>query len=240
MMASTSGRDVFCPTYSSGPLGIPPSPVPPSFSLPPSGLMSHPAPEDSVPSTPPAPDNGSIGEDNAPLQPPTPLTNLTPLGASPRDSVTPSANAPLVPQTEKSLEENVVDQPEHRKSPFLRRAFWLALVAIVVLIVLVVFLPVYFTVIKPKNTTASGISNNPDHSSSQPTPTSNPENPKSPKGLTTGGDGSTVTTDNGTQFTYHNPFGGFCACILFTRTGEGRQSYILNRRVLGSGTPVHR
>ena len=113
----------------------------------------------------------------------------------------------------------MVGQPERRKPPFLRRVFWFALAVIAAIIILAVVLPVYFTVIKPKNNTASGISNGPDHSSSQPTPTSTSGNPNSPKGLISGGDGSTVTTDNGTQFTYHNSFGGFCARIPFSRTG---------------------
>lgn len=189
--------------------------------------MSNPAPEDSIPSTPPALDNnvlsGATGEDNAPLRPPPSLTNLsTPLGTSPRESFTPSAKAPLVPETEasyeKGLEENVDDQPERRKSLFARRLFWLAAVAAVIVIVLVVILPVYFTVIKPKNKTSSNLSGNPNNP--QPSPSSNPGNPNSPKGLTSGGDGSTITMDNGTQFTYHNPFGGFCAWILFSRIGK--------------------
>ena len=183
--------------------------------------MSHPAPEDSVPSTPPAPDY-------APLQPPTPLTGLTPQG-----SLAPSSNALLVPETEKGLEENETDQPEHPKPPFLKRVFWLPLV-IAVVIILAVVLPVYFTVIKPKNNTASGVSKNPDNSSPSPSPTSSSGNPKSPNDLTTGGDGSTVTMDNGTQFTYHNSFGGFCACIPFPQTGGD-----LTFSIAGVWDPAH-
>jgi hypothetical protein len=126
----------------------------------------------------------------------------------------------LVSETEKSyekgLEENLDGQPERRRSLFTRRLFWFALAAIVVVVVLVVILPVYFTVIKPKNNTASGITNNPDQDGPQPTSNPGDGNPKTPKGLTTGGDGSIVTLDNGTQFTYHNQFGGFCAWIIFS------------------------
>ena len=93
--------------------------------------------------------------------------------------------------------------------------FWFAVAAALVVVAIAVVLPVYFTVIKP-NTTSGG-TKNPD-STTQPTPTNNPN---SPKGLTTGGDGSTITTDNGTQFTYHNPFGGFCARILLSQAGKG-------------------
>ncbi|KAF9783809.1 glycoside hydrolase [Thelephora terrestris] len=152
--------------------------------------MSSPVPEDSVPSTPPLPENdalnGTQGGDDALPQPPT-LANLTPLGTSPRDSLTPSADAPLVSETEK-----VYDRP----------IFLYAAAAVVAVIVLAVILPVYFTVIKHKNNTSTGNPNG----SNNPSPTSSPNSPNT---LTTGGDGSTVTTDNGTQFTYHNLFGGF-------------------------------
>ena len=186
--------------------------------------MSTPPPEDSIPSTIPStpsdPDKVLIdapGENNAPLQPPTPFNNLTPLGTSLRDSLTPSAapfrdsfapsGALLVPETEKGLEENVADEPESRRSLFRRPIFWFAVVAGVVVVVLAVILPVYFTVIKPKNDASSDGSGNSNggnggNGSGNNNPTTNL--------ATTGGDGSTVTTDNGTEFTYHNPFGGFC------------------------------
>ena len=162
--------------------------------------MSNPSPGDSIPSTPSALDKvliGAPGEDNAPGRPHS--TNLTPLAATLRDYLTPSASAPLVPESEKSLEENVSDQPKRRTPLFRRPIFWLAVTAAVVALVLAVILPVYFTVIKPKNSGGGGSTNG------------GSGNPKSTSGLTTGGDGSTVTTDNGTEFTYQNPFGGFCA-----------------------------
>ncbi|KAF9648416.1 hypothetical protein BDM02DRAFT_3129101 [Thelephora ganbajun] len=172
--------------------------------------MSSPVPEDSIPSTPAAPDNnvliGTPGENNAPLQPPT-----TPPGTSPRDSLTPSAAAHLVPETEKSfersLEENIADQPE-RRSLFRRPIFWFAVVAAVVVVVLAVVLPVHFTTAKPKNNTSSGGGGNPNGNGGN-NGGNNTGTPKPPKGLTTGGDGSTIITENGTEFTYHNPFGGF-------------------------------
>lgn len=181
--------------------------------------MFNPVPGDSIPSTPSAPDKalvGTPGEDNGPLQPPTPLTNLTPLRTSPRDSFTPSATAPLVPETEKNLEGNVSDQPQRQRSLFRRPIFWFSAVAAVAVVVLVVVLPVYFTVIKPKNNASSGGSGNPsngggDGSNSNPNPTN---------GLTTGGDGSTVTMENGTEFTYRNPFGGFCMWTPFPRSAR--------------------
>ena len=175
--------------------------------------MSNPAPGDSIPSTPPVTDKVSIGtpgEDNAPPQPPTPLTNPTPLAASLQGSLAPSASTPLVPGTEKCLEENALEQPERRRSLFRRPIFWFALAAAVVAVVLVVILPVYFTVIKPRNNTSLGGGGGP-----------NGGNNGNPNGLTTGGDGSTVTTDNGTEFTYQNPFGGFCTWSRLFSIGEG-------------------
>ena len=200
--------------------------------------MSNPAPEDSTPSTPPVPKNGVQGDDNAPLQPQTPPTNHTPSGTSPRDSFTPSA-APLVTETGgndvKALEANVDDQQGRCKPLFKRPIFWFAVVAAVVIVVLAVVLPVYFTVIKPKNNTSSNGNGN-TNGSNNPQPTNSPN---SPKGLTTGGDGSTVTMDNGTQFTYHNPFGGFCTSVPLHRLKDWG-SYASDRRGLGSRTAVQR
>ncbi|KAF7352577.1 Glycoside hydrolase family 5 protein [Mycena venus] len=72
------------------------------------------------------------------------------------------------------------------------------IVAAVVLVVVVVVIAVYFTVIKPKHGSGSASSSS-SSSSSGGTSTK----------ATIGGDGSTVTTDNGTQFIYNNTFGGF-------------------------------
>jgi len=178
--------------------------------------MASPAPEDSIPSTPAAQDQALLatpGEDNALLQPPTPLTNVTPLQPSPRDSLTPSGIA-LVPETEKNLEGNVVEtQSVHRKPLARRPIFWLAAAAVIVAVVLAVVLPVYFTVIKPKNNTSlGGGGNNNTQGPSNGTDNGgdNHEPPTKPPQGITGGDGSTVTMENGTEFTYRNPFGGFC------------------------------
>lgn len=202
--------------------------------------MSNPASEESgIPPTPAAADEmvvvGTPGEDNAPLQSSTPLTVLTPPATSLRDSFTPSA-APLVPGSEKNLEENVVfAQPERRsRSLFRRPIFWFAVAGAIVAVVLVVILPVYFTVIRPKNNASAGGGggggNGPGNSK-----------PPKPNGLTTGGDGSTVTTDNGTEFTYHNPFGGFCTYTLSYLDPPGGGVILRwNRRGLGSQESIQR
>lgn len=85
------------------------------------------------------------------------------------------------------------------------------------IIILAVILPVYFTVIKPKNSHDSpasvpGSVHNPDNHNGSSTGSS--------PVLTTGGDGSTVTTDDGSTFTYTNKFGGFCEYLSYFHCGN--------------------
>lgn len=152
-----------------------------------------------------------MGDDHVPLHPPAPLTNLSSLATSPRGSYTPSTNAPLVPETEKGFDEDSSDQPERRRSLFRRPVFWFVVAAAVVAVVLAVILPVYFTVIKKNN---SGLGGGNSNGGNNGNGSGGPKN-----GLTTGGDGSTITMENGTEFTYHNPFGGFCTWSLFFSIG---------------------
>jgi len=79
--------------------------------------------------------------------------------------------------------------------------------AVIIVLVLIIVLPVYFLVVRPQNQSAAVVSgNNPG----QPAPPANPSSvPNIPTGLITGGDGSTVTQDDGTTFTYSNKFGGY-------------------------------
>lgn len=192
--------------------------------LPPSSLMPSPSPEDSIPTTPSAPNRVLASDDHVPLHPPT-LTNLSSLAVSPRGSYTPSTNAPLVPETEKGFDdEDASDQPERRRRSLFRRPiFWFAVVAAVVAVVLAVILPVYFTVIKKNSSSSGGGSSNGNGNGS-----GGPKN-----GLTTGGDGSTITMENGTEFTYHNPFGGFCTWSLFSSIGR---AFVSQLSLQGFGT----
>jgi glucan 1,3-beta-glucosidase len=82
-----------------------------------------------------------------------------------------------------------------------RVLMWVA--AIVVLIILSVGLPVYFVVIRPKHDASAA--------SSSSTPAAKPSSTSRPSSSSaiTGGDGSTVTMDDGTTFIYSNPFGGY-------------------------------
>jgi glucan 1,3-beta-glucosidase len=75
-----------------------------------------------------------------------------------------------------------------------------------VLLLIAVILPVYFLAIK-HNSNAAATQHSPTTTASSPSATSTTTPSKS--GLITGGDGSTVTMEDGTTFTYRNPFGGF-------------------------------
>ncbi|KAI0262189.1 glycoside hydrolase superfamily [Gloeopeniophorella convolvens] len=97
------------------------------------------------------------------------------------------------------------------RRPFYRRpVLWVALAALVA-IVLAVILPVYFTVIhKTHHHSSSDISDpsNPSNPSSPSSSGNGNGNPGSPSGATSGSDGSTIVSGN-TTFTYSNKFGGF-------------------------------
>lgn len=91
-----------------------------------------------------------------------------------------------------------------------RLGLWLGIgAAAIVVVVLAVVLPVYFTVIKKHNNSSSGSKSG---SGSGGSSGGSGTNPESPTGAITGGDGSTITMDGGTSFTYTNQFGGFCTC----------------------------
>ncbi|KAL7281935.1 hypothetical protein ACG7TL_003402 [Trametes sanguinea] len=85
-----------------------------------------------------------------------------------------------------------------------RLYIWLGVAAAaIVVVVLAVILPVYFTVIKKHSGSGAASGGHGGSSSGAAT------NPESPTGAVTGGDGSTITMQDGTWFTYKNPFGGF-------------------------------
>lgn len=134
---------------------------------------------------------------------------------SPRDSYVqaPENSSPLVPETEKrnneayGLESSASSLPKKR-SLFGRPLFWLVALAIVTIVVLAVVLPVYFVVIKPHNSNSTGTSGGGGGGTSGGG--SGSGNPPPAGVSTTGGNGSLITTADGTKFTYLNPFGGIC------------------------------
>ncbi|KAG5641224.1 hypothetical protein DXG03_005699 [Asterophora parasitica] len=139
--------------------------------------------------------------------------------STPRDSyayATSASNAsnsgPLLPaptKLESSSDDYALDDPS--KPPRKRRParlfiVFLALAALVV-VVLAVILPVYFTVIKPKqrNATAAPSTTTPAGDG----PIGGGGGHGNPGKATSGGDGSTVTKEDGSTFTYTNKFGGY-------------------------------
>ncbi|KAF5374698.1 hypothetical protein D9615_008928 [Tricholomella constricta] len=139
---------------------------------------------------------------------------------TPRDSFTPSSlpsnnSGPLLPEPTK-LELSEFPEELPRTAPRRRRPLFLILVGLVTLaiIVLAIILPVYFTVIKPKqrNAHADGIAgpSTTTHAGDGPVGGGGSgDGPPSNSKATSGGDGSTVTKDDGSTFTYMNKFGGY-------------------------------
>ncbi|KAF6750558.1 glycoside hydrolase superfamily [Ephemerocybe angulata] len=86
--------------------------------------------------------------------------------------------------------------------------------ATAIIIFLAVFLPIYFVVIRKSHpsSTSAGSSGSSEEGGPGTTVDGKP---------TSGGDGSTVTVENGTEFTYHNSFGGFCAGLNWLRIPLG-------------------
>lgn len=123
---------------------------------------------------------------------------------SPRDSkyTLPAGSAPLLLNEDKEAHVDTAPKVNNRTRTLRWIIYGLILLAVVVLSVI---LPVYFTVIKPNQRSGGASSSSVGHSTpGSPTPTSAPTAP------ITGGDGSTVTADDGSTFIYNNKFGGFC------------------------------
>jgi glucan 1,3-beta-glucosidase len=149
---------------------------------------------------------------NEPLLPPAAQYLAPSEGTStPRDSyITNNSAVNSAPLLEGVGEKDLADRgtfTTNKPKPLHKRPLIWALAAIALaLIVIAVVVPVYFTVIKPKNNTVTGGtgSNNGD----DPNTTHDP-----PTSDNSGGDGSTIKTEDGNEFTYSNPYGGICGSI---------------------------
>ncbi|KAI8978178.1 glycoside hydrolase [Trametes punicea] len=143
------------------------------------------------------------------------------LASTPRDDrpILPpsgSTDAVLTEGDIRSKESYTSDSGEFATAKPLYRRPWvwvLAAAAVVAVVVVAVVVPVYFTVIHPKqhNTLSTGAASSPASSGAggkSGTGTSSAA-PSAQTAVTTGGDGSTVTMENGTTFIYKNQFGGF-------------------------------
>ena len=151
---------------------------------------------------------------NEPLLPPAAPFLAPSVGSpTPRDSYltnnSASNSVPLLPESgEKGLTDAANPTATRSKPLHKRPLIWALAAAALALIIVAVIVPVYFTVIKPKNNTVSDGSNGPSNNGNG-NDNGGPTH-KSPSSKITGGNGSTITTDDGTQFTYINQFGGIC------------------------------
>jgi hypothetical protein len=134
-----------------------------------------------------------------------------------KEASTAAQSTTLLPVHRDAGVEGLPSQYVSRSVPFYRRPARLAIaLGALVALILIIILPVYFTVIK-KHGNSTNISSNPGSGTSTsgaPKATGTPVN----KGAITGGDGSTVITANG-SFTYQNSFGGYCKFLfLYLKT----------------------
>jgi glucan 1,3-beta-glucosidase len=126
--------------------------------------------------------------------------------ASPRDSklTLPNTSVPLL--SKESVYGEVANANAKKRSLL---KWVIAAAVLLVVVVLAVVLPVYFTVIKPNNHhSAASAPSDDQHTSAAPSPST------TPRIAITGGDGSTVTTEDGSTFTYRNKFSGFCESFV--------------------------
>lgn len=124
--------------------------------------------------------------------------------------------SPLLSQHEKQLNEasRIPDHPDARwsasspKRPiFTRPIFWIVAFVVLVVVAAAVLIPVGILIIKPhsnSSTSSTGTGTGTGTGSGGSGGGGSGNNP------TTGGNGSVVTTSDGTTFTYINNFGGFC------------------------------
>ena len=139
-----------------------------------------------------------------------------------RDSAisTPAESSPFLPHNNKEASFGTSQDvlPNPRRRPLYRRPwFWVAAIVAIVVVALAVVLPVIFVVVKPgqhhstSGSSSSGSSGSNDSGSGQSGSNGSGSTPQG--AIKTGGDGSTVTKDDGSTFVYHNPFGGYCECF---------------------------
>ncbi|KAG8878635.1 hypothetical protein FRB98_006024 [Tulasnella sp. 332] len=144
---------------------------------------------------------------NLPYQePPTPVgPQESAVLLAAKEERTAAASPPIVDHEDPAARED-----GRKKRPWILIAG--AGLLILAIIIIAVIVPVYFKVIKPHNSSASssdtaGKGGGGSSSGGGGSSTSSGAAPI-PTGAITGGQGSLITTDDGTTFTYMNPFGG--------------------------------
>ncbi|KAF5386819.1 hypothetical protein D9615_001629 [Tricholomella constricta] len=102
-------------------------------------------------------------------------------------------------------EKRAAYAPPRAKSK--RKVIILAILAALILLILAVVIPVYFAIIKPNSNKSSSSPDSDKSESGTAKPTSTGKPPVA--AVVTGSDGSKITMEDGTTFTYNNPFGGY-------------------------------
>ncbi|KAI0644611.1 glycoside hydrolase, partial [Trametes meyenii] len=87
--------------------------------------------------------------------------------------------------------------------------FWLAAIVAVIIVAVAVVVPVYFTVIKPKHHTTTSSASGSTSSGGTSGGSGGSTTGDASSAIKIGGDGSTVTKDDGSTFIYNNTFGGY-------------------------------
>ncbi|KAH9965457.1 glycoside hydrolase [Russula dissimulans] len=128
-----------------------------------------------------------------------------------KEGLTPAHSTARLPVAADKDSEAAPWQPAPSSGPFYRRRTWLAIaLGVLVALILVVIIPVYFTVIHKSNNGNQSKISNPGSGSAAGSSTGpgSPRPTKTPSNAISGGDGSTITMQGGTQFIYNNSFGG--------------------------------
>lgn len=193
--------------------------------------------------TPPQPDDSpflrpspalasslSVGQRDSASTTPTPYDSYH--GGTPTNSVPllppadpnfgdpdPYAMGPRTPAAAKHEQSAYYDAARLRRPFWKKPWFWLLAVVAVAVVVVVIVVPVVLVANKhdnkssgktSANTAAGNSTGNSTTDGGGKTGSTTPQTNLA----TWGGDGSTVTRDDGTNFTYHNSFGGICECSV--------------------------
>lgn len=128
-----------------------------------------------------------------------------------------------------------------KKPLFKRPIFWFLAAAAAIVVILAVVLPVVFVVVKPNrrnSSSASGASTNGNGEGSG-NGNGNGNTGGGKNNLVSGADGSTITKEDGSTFTYNNKFGGFCEYTFTLPSLPCRSVSLLFVFVLSSITLVY-
>ncbi|KAG6850605.1 hypothetical protein H0H93_011273 [Arthromyces matolae] len=115
--------------------------------------------------------------------------------------------SPMGPSQSRFMEEKrAAYAPPRAKSK--RNVIILSVLAALILIIIGVVIAIYFAIIKPNNNNKT-TGTHPSSSSSSSPPSATSTGKPTVAAIVTGGDGSQVTMDDGSTFTYKNSFGGY-------------------------------